>query len=174
MGASGWAYSVPFRPDMQAALDELRQKVYDEGDYLKIDPNPDLSLPLDQFVAKYDSAHDDGILEAMLEARERFEALPRPTDPDSLLEWQGSEGTHSIIDMANGVTEKPQIFAVAPITERELLAVFGTVRPHIDQVQIELARGWIGERERWHGTYLLSYRDDGSPDAIHFVGCSGD
>jgi hypothetical protein len=33
MGASGWEYYVPYQPDLQAALDELRRRVLDSGDY---------------------------------------------------------------------------------------------------------------------------------------------
>ena len=33
MGASGWDYYVPYQSDLQAALDELRQRVLDSGDY---------------------------------------------------------------------------------------------------------------------------------------------
>jgi hypothetical protein len=33
MGASGWRYYTPYRDDPEAALQELRQRVFDEGDY---------------------------------------------------------------------------------------------------------------------------------------------
>jgi hypothetical protein len=35
MGASGWSYFVPYQPDINKALQELRQKVFQEGDYFK-------------------------------------------------------------------------------------------------------------------------------------------
>jgi hypothetical protein len=33
MGASQWAYAVPFQPDINAALQDLRQKVFRSGNY---------------------------------------------------------------------------------------------------------------------------------------------
>jgi hypothetical protein len=33
MGASSWRYYTPYRDDPEAALQELRQRVFDEGDY---------------------------------------------------------------------------------------------------------------------------------------------
>jgi hypothetical protein len=37
MGASGWSYKVPFQSDINKALQELRQKVFEAGDYYKAD-----------------------------------------------------------------------------------------------------------------------------------------
>jgi hypothetical protein len=36
MGASGWEYFVPYQQDINKALQELRQKAFDEGDYVKV------------------------------------------------------------------------------------------------------------------------------------------
>ncbi|PWU50199.1 hypothetical protein DLE60_23765 [Micromonospora globispora] len=33
MGASGWSYTVPYQPDLNAALHELRERVFAEGRY---------------------------------------------------------------------------------------------------------------------------------------------
>lgn len=174
MGASSWSYSVPFRPDIEAALQDLRQEVYDRGEYYAIEPNPDLLLPLEEFVARYRSDSGDGILEFMLEEREKFLELAPPTDPDSRFAWQGGEGTHSIIDMACGVSPEPELFAVSPMTDEELVSELGTTRPRTPAVRALLAEGWVGLRDRWYGSYLISYREDDTPDEIHFFGFSGD
>jgi transposase len=33
VGAPGWSYYVPYRSDLDSALQELRRRVLDEGDY---------------------------------------------------------------------------------------------------------------------------------------------
>lgn len=34
MGASGWEYLVPYQADLQAALNDLRRRVFESGDYV--------------------------------------------------------------------------------------------------------------------------------------------
>jgi hypothetical protein len=34
MGASSWVYLVPYQVDLQAALDSLRHRVFESGDYI--------------------------------------------------------------------------------------------------------------------------------------------
>ncbi|GAA2600556.1 hypothetical protein GCM10010399_34200 [Dactylosporangium fulvum] len=54
-----------------------------------------------------------------------------------------------------------------------LMYTFGTVTPSTSQVRAWMGTDILGERERWVGTYVISYRD-GRPDHIHFCGCSRD
>jgi hypothetical protein len=67
------------------------------------------------------------------------------------------------------VSGKPEPGTVSPLTEEELREAFGTVTPSAEQV-----RSGAGQwRDRWVGTYVVSYRD-GRADQIHFYGTSGD
>src|SRR5579859_6346410 len=36
MGASGWSYFIPYQEDIAQALQDLRQKIFEEGDYQKL------------------------------------------------------------------------------------------------------------------------------------------
>jgi hypothetical protein len=58
-----------------------------------------------------------------------------PSDPDTLLAAQPHSGTHSIIDMANGVSDRPRLGTVSALTVEELREAFGTTTPHSTQVQ---------------------------------------
>src|SRR5262245_46343637 len=106
MGASGWHYSVPYREDVEAALQELRQATYDAGDYYKDPPDPRYKLTEEEFVAQLDPEEEaNGINEFLLEDWRRGQTLPTPVDPDTLLRSQPESGTHSIIDMVRVSTE---------------------------------------------------------------------
>jgi hypothetical protein len=95
-----------------------------------------------------------------------------PVDPDTAVAAQPHSGTHSIIDMVNGVAAHPSFATVSPLTSAELVEALGTATPSSSQVQAWMEAGGA-ERERWVGTYVISYRD-GQPDHLHFCGCSGD
>ena len=41
MGATGWMYFTPYQPDIQAALDALRQQVFEKGDYYFLEMSED-------------------------------------------------------------------------------------------------------------------------------------
>jgi hypothetical protein len=152
----------------------LRREVYDRGEYYKESPSSDLDMTEEQFRASLGpapSSDGDGLYEFSIADWLERKARPVPVDPDTLIAAQPESGTHSIIDMANGVSASPRFATVSPLTTEELIDAFGTVTPSSDQV-----RAWIvtsGGRDRWVGTYVVSYRD-GEPDKLHFCGFSGD
>jgi len=110
---------------------------------------------------------NDSILEDFRYARRR----PTPVDPDTLVAAQPHSGTHSIIDISEGVSAAPEMFTASPLTDEELLDIAGTVTPTSEQVRT--LGGWGAERDRWVGTYVVAYLD-GQPHEIHFLGYSGD
>ncbi|GAA2394721.1 hypothetical protein [Dactylosporangium salmoneum] len=143
MGSSSWSYSVPYQGDVNAALQRLRQEVFECGEYYRESPG-------------------DGLNRA------------RPTGPDTLVDAQPHSGTHSVIDMVNGVSAEPAFATVSPLAPDNLAYTFGTETPTAGQVETELLIGDLRhERDRWVGTYIVSYHD-GRPDRIHFFGSSGD
>jgi hypothetical protein len=174
VGASQWWYTVVYRHDVAAALRQLRQDVYERGEYYRepAEDDSDLHMTEEEFRAQLDPRNDDSglndaIVEDWLERRHR----PVPVDPDSLVAAQPHSGTHSIIDMVNGVSTRPSFATVSPLTPEELLDVFATTTPTSDQVQEWMKTA--GTRTRGVGTYVISYRD-GQPDHIHFCGYSDD
>ncbi|KKK07398.1 hypothetical protein [Micromonospora sp. HK10] len=175
MGASAWRYRADYQQDVGAALRQLRQKVYDRGEYYResVEGDPDLELTEEEFGARLDPRNDDdGFNDAIIEDWRERKRRPVPVDPDTLFAAQPHSGTHSIIDMVNGVSDRPDFATVSPLTSEELIEAFGSTTPQSSQVQ-EWIKAGGGLRERWFGTYVISYRD-GQPDHIHFCGFSGD
>jgi hypothetical protein len=178
VGSSEWYYTVAYQPDVRTALRQLRQEVYDRGEYYRepAEHDSDLDITEAEFRGRLDPRGDsegfnDAIVEDWLE-RKRRRARGAPSDPDTLLAAQPHSGTHSIIDMANGVSDRPQVATVSPLTDEELRAAFGSTTPTSSQVQARMKSGG-SPREHCVGTYVISYRD-GQPDHIHFCGYSGD
>lgn len=110
--------------------------------------------------------------DAILEDWRAWRRRPTPVDPDTLLASQPHSGTHSIIDIDNGVASVPTPFTVSPLTDDELFDLVRTTRPTSEQVRERIGRHG-GTRDRWVGTYVVSYLD-GEPHQIHFFGVSGD
>jgi hypothetical protein len=81
VGASGWDYYVAYQPDLQTALNELRQRVFDSGDYWWAVPY--------EFGKSAADFPDRPRIEAELWADESVQ----------------ESGTHSILDMSRLVAE---------------------------------------------------------------------
>ncbi|MET7400324.1 hypothetical protein ABZS66_43245 [Dactylosporangium sp. NPDC005572] len=165
---------MQYLDDVNAALQQLRQQVYDQGDYYRASTDPDLDMTDEEFRARLAPRHTDperydAIVEAWLERRSR----PEPIDPDTLLAAQPESGTHSIIDMVNGVSAEPEFGTVSPLPPDDLISTFGTVTPSAGQVEAWMGTDSFDARDRWIGTYVISYQD-GRPAHIHFCGHSGD
>ncbi|GAB3823932.1 hypothetical protein GCM10027610_001500 [Dactylosporangium cerinum] len=174
MGSSAWWYTVDYQPDVNAALQLLRQQVYERGDYYRESRDPDLDMAEAEFRASLaprdtDPERYDAIVEDWLERRSR----PVPTDLNNLVAAQPHAGTHSVIDMINGVSAEPAFATVSPLSPDNLMYTFGTLTPSADQVETWMSTEIADERDRWVGTYIISY-DDGQPAHIHFGGLSGD
>ena len=148
VGASGWSYFVKYQSDLGEALDELRSRVFAEGDYWWAEPYE---------LGK--SAKD-------------FPDRPRTEE-----ELWGSEsvresGTHSILDMHKMVRpgEDPDFGTVEPVSEAEALRSAGVARltrNHVKRIDD------LAER-RWFGRCAVLHDDAGQPSEIYFWGFSGD
>lgn len=169
MGASEWRYFVPYQSNIDQAFQALRQSVFEQhGEDLRIDP--DWLVTFEDFLPP-DPDFTDEDRAAYFEEWQRLQALPEPTTIEELLEWNGAEGTGSILDMFR-VSTLPKAFTVSPLTERQLLKLFGTTTP--THAQVDQARDQYHQlRERSSGLYVVVYRD-GKPDEIFFSGWSGD
>jgi hypothetical protein len=144
MGASEWYYFVPYQEDVSQAFQELRLKIFAEGDYYEgwYGPDPD-SPPLKSI--------------------------------EDLIERQGTEGTHSILDIER-IDAEPGFGVITPLSEEDILGMFGTNKPSRKLVEEFFAPDdWdAGDYcNRWEGVYLVMYKDE-EPDEILFVGFSGD
>ncbi len=174
MGSTAWCYTVDYQSDVNAALQQLRQQVYERGDYYREARDPDLDMTEADFRASLaprdtDPERYDAIVDEWLERKSR----PVPTDLDTLVAAQPHSGTHSVIDMINGVSAEPSFATVSPLAPDNLMYIFGTLRPSANQVEAWMSTDLVDERDRWVGTYIISYDDD-RPARIHFGGRSGD
>lgn len=111
MGGHPWFYYVDYEPDINAALQRLRQREFLAGRY-----NPAIDFP--EFPVDEDSpvvgAQHSSIEEALEE-----------TDAD---------GTRSILDM-QGVSDTPDYCVVAPLSSEKLLELFGTDKPTYEMIE---------------------------------------
>lgn len=97
-----------------------------------------------------------------------------PGSPDELLQGQPEDGTHSIIDMCEGVSTQPSAFTVSPLTPTQLQEAFGTNRPTLAAVTAWLDHTDISAvRRRWEGLYVVAW-DGAHPSDIIFAAFSGD
>ncbi|WP_436524277.1 hypothetical protein [Actinoplanes sp. HUAS TT8] len=148
MGASGWSYYVAYQPDLGRALDELRAKVFDEGDYWWAEPYE---------LGK--SAAD-------------FPNRPRTEEELWSSESVQESGTHSILDVHEVVPTraKASLGTVVPVREDEVLATAGVTR--LTRAHVEAIEGLA--EERWLGRCAVLHDDAGNPSEIYFWGFSGD
>jgi hypothetical protein len=154
VGASGWEYVVPYQADLSAALAALRQRVFEQGDYLK-----------PSFYGEVFGVPDPDSLEDL--NQERY------------WEFMGQSGTHSIIDVYAVVpvdSDPEQFGTIRPLAEDEYVELFGSTRPG----SVEYERLANSERlhdyvtgGRWTGRAAMLW-DNGTPTEIVFWGYSGD
>lgn len=164
MGASGWGYFVPYQADMQNALNDLRLRVFEKGEYYT--PGAFLQMILDRL----DSLSEEE-RQRYEQLKQEYEQAPKPKTIEELIRMNGEDGTHSILDM-DGVSSEPEFGKVSPLTPEELHQVFGTSEPSRDMIEGNLST-LLTYRQRWEGLYIVVYKD-GSPHELLFAGYSGD
>jgi hypothetical protein len=147
MGAEPYFYFVPYQPDTNAALQELRAREFRAGRYNPV--MPFLSFPIDP------NAPSPGAQHASI--AEAFE------DADA-------DGTRSILDLER-IAKEPDYGAVAPLDPAVLETLYGTSQP--SRAMVEENMDFFEDIERGQGIYLVVYKD-GQPDEILFAGYSFD
>lgn len=147
MGGHPWFYFVDYEPDINAALEKLREREFQAGRY-----NPVMDFP-------------------------EFPVTPQSPAPgrghDSIeeaFEDADADGTRSILDMMQ-VSDTPDFNAVSPLPEEDLLSIFGTDKPTHEM--IEGSDELYEMLERGQGVYVIVYKDD-QPSEIFFAGYSFD
>ncbi|HST52229.1 MAG TPA: hypothetical protein VLJ61_09480 [Pyrinomonadaceae bacterium] len=147
MGGHAWFYFVEYEPDINAALQKLREREFRAGRY-----NPAVWFP-------------------------SFPVTPESPAPgakhgsiEEALEDSDADGTRSILDMER-VGDVPDYGVVAPLPADELMELFGTDKPTPDE--IESSDELFDLLERGQGVYIVAY-DGGQPSQIFFAGYSFD
>jgi hypothetical protein len=147
MGAEAYFYFVKYEPDIDAALQALRQREFHAGRYNPVMPFP--QFPIGPHSPSPGAQH--GSIEHALE------------DSDA-------DGTRSILDLAC-VAEEPDFGAVTAVHDQKLEELYGTTQP--TRAMIERNMGFFEDLDRGHGIYIVAYKD-GKPDEILFAGYSFD
>ncbi len=154
MGAEPWSYFVPYQPDVEAALEALKQREFAAG--------------------RYNKGH------AVVETGGGYALVengPAATIEEACAQTD-ADGTRSILDMM-GVSdtphevdsEDPQLGFVAPLSAEQLIGLYGTDRPTRATVG---GGGDVFELiDRGLGVYFIVYDGD-RPSGLFFAGYSYD
>jgi hypothetical protein len=147
MGAHPYYYFVKYNPDINAALEELRQREFKAGRYNPVIPF--LEFPIGPHSPTPGAQH----------------ASIRKALKDS-----DGDGTRSILDLDH-ISKNHEFGAILPLPSNELVRLFQTEQPTHEMIEQSdelweiLDRGW--------GIYIIIYKD-GSPDEVYFAGYSCD
>ncbi len=147
MGAHPYWYFVKYEPDINQALQQLREREFKAGRY-----NPVirfLEFPLGPDAPSLGAAHPS------------IKKAIKAADAD---------GTRSILDIER-VSDEPDFSVAAPLSDDILQALYGTKQP--TRQMLEEKMDFLEELERGHCVYAVVYKD-GRPDEIFFAGYSFD
>jgi hypothetical protein len=147
VGGHPWFYFVEYEPDINAALQKLRQREFEAGRYNPAVDFPD--FPVNEQSPAPGAQHDS---------------------IDDAIEDADADGTRSILDMER-VSDEPDFNAVAPVPRQILQDLFGTDRPTREMV--EGSEELFDALERGQGVYVVVYEGE-SPSEIFFAGYSFD
>jgi len=108
MGASFWQHWVPYEPDLDAALERIRDRVFAKGDYYR--------------------GHGEHRVVSPTSIEDVFHQLD---------DMGSAEGTHSILDVGS-IGPEPAFGVVAPLSEHELEELFETAKPTRAQIDAKV------------------------------------
>jgi len=148
MGSTPYSYLVPYQPNFQHALDELRQREFEQGRYNPVMPFPPFFV-------------DDTTPPGPCREHQTI---------DEALEAADADGTRSILDI-DRVGNEADFGVARRLSEDELQEHFGTTTPTREQV-IEVMP--TEDIERGEAVCLTGYDEVGYPVEIFFAGYSCD
>lgn len=176
MGASGWSYFVPYQGDIQKALDELRERVFQSGDYFGGRPGAKRRYAtIDALLRSKaeDGTHsilDVGKISDTSKQNDVLEGVDRRTLMRKMQNLMADDPAGFMRRAAR--EEFLSIGLVHPLSDEQLVKTLGSLKP--ERRAVELAANTIGSScSRGSGRYVVVYRD-GVPDEIFFAGVSGD
>jgi hypothetical protein len=168
MGANPYFYFTPYRKDIQAALEALRQREFTAGRY---DPAMQAADP-PSYMFLFNFPPDD--------------TSPAPgarhNSIEEAIDAGAESGTRSILDIMR-ITDEPDYSAACPLSSDHLLELFGTTQPTRDLIERVLIGGGplagnVGSEfwepiDRGQGRYVVVY-ENSEPCEIFFAGMSWD
>ena len=135
MGAEPYYYFVKYNPDIDAALQELREREFKAGRYNPVIRH--LDFPIEPNAPSPGAQHDS-IQEALAAS--------------------DADGTRSILDLDH-VSEERDFCAVAPLQPEELEQLFGTGQPTHDMIEQCEARASTSSRIKMANLMKSSLED---------------
>ena len=153
MGGEPYYYFVKYKSDIDAALQELRDREFNAGRYNPVFPDLFRLFPL-----RPDSPAPG----------------PQHNSIQEALESTDADGTRSILDIDH-VSEEPDFCAAAPLPPEELERLFGTEQPTSEMIRrsVEETGELFEILQRGQCAYIIAYKD-GRPDELFFAGYSFD
>ena len=164
MGASAWSYITAYQPDIQAALDALRQEEF--AAWKHAHPRKRYKN-IDTLLKDVGADGTSSILDVS-----RISTTPLPIIKHNFAHYNFRDPK----DMARFTAAMNEVIGVIfPLSSEDHLTLFGTLRPTRDTIeQVTSTLDPLYKRiERGSGIYLILYQDD-APTAIYFTGISGD
>ena len=147
MGAHPYWYTVKYRPDVEAALEELRQREFQAGRYNPV--MPFIDFPVTPASPAPGRGHRT-IADAFADA--------------------DADGTRSILDIV-GVGDEPDFGVACPLAPEVLQSLYGTTEPTLAAVEGNME--FLGDVERGQAVYVVCHTD-GAPTELLFAGYSYD
>jgi hypothetical protein len=147
MGSHAYWYTVSYQPQIDVALEELREREFRAGRY-----NP--AMPFISFPITASSPAPG----------------PRHRTIDDAVAAAEEDGTRSILDI-QGLADEPDFAVAGPLREDQLDQYFGTQTPSAAQVEASL--DFLEEVDRGQAVYVVCHTGDVPTDLV-FAGMSFD
>lgn len=149
MGGEPYFHYVPYEPDIDAALQQLREREFRAGRYNPVIPFPYLLLPLSPDSPAPGAGH---------------------TSIEDAFKDSGPDGTRSILDLDH-VSDRPEYCAVTRLDGATLQRLYGTTQPARQMIEQNMDFFDVIE---WGQGIDIVISKDGRPDEILFAGYSFD
>ena len=143
MGAHPYWYTVKYRPDVDAALEDLRQREFKAGRYNPV--MPFINFPITPSSPAPGRGHRT-IADAFADA--------------------DADGTRSILDVA-GIADEPDFGVACPLAPEVLQSLYGTTQPTLAAVEGNM--DFLEDIERGQAAYIVCYTN-GAPTELLFAG----
>lgn len=147
MGAHPYFYFVKYQSDVDAALQQLRQREFEAGRYNPVEPFLDFPI-----------------------GPESPAPGPQHESIEEAMEAADADGTRSILDIAS-ISDTRDCSVAAPLRNDELEQYFGTTEPTHDMVTDNME--FFEDIERGTCIYITVFKD-GKPNELFFAGYSFD
>jgi hypothetical protein len=170
MGASEWYLFAPYQSDIEKLIALLREEAFQNRSYYN-SVAFDLQSLKNLAFEDYDPYENHPRYWLSQEQFNRIKSLTEPETVEDLVLIQASGGTHCIIDI-DGVSPMPEGRMATSLSDEQLFALFGTLKPTREMVEEQKAR-YNEIIDRWMAFYVIVYKND-LPDEIFFYGITGD